>query len=569
MKKRATRLSSAPIKPMLMAVLFATAIQAQTNTLLIVGDDMGVDTVGIYKEGTSPAPTPNIDKLASEGVLFRNAYACPSCSPTRATMMTGRYGFRNGVGRAGQAMPLSETTLPEILNQVKYAHALIGKWHLGGNRVANTHPNQTGWGHFAGHLGGFFSSTETYYNWRRVVNGTAATSTVYATTQNVDDALSWIKAQKTGWVCSLNFNAPHTPFHAPPSGLHTYNLAGKRLPRDRLDFFKAMIQAMDTEIGRLLASIDSATMAKTNVIFIGDNGTGGQVSESPFPRAHAKMTLYEGGWNVPLIIKGPAVKTPGREVTALVHTVDLFHTIAEFSGLDANKAVPSTTELDGISLVPYLTNPSQAPLRNFVYSETISNTTHNKAIRNDKYKLIDRQSGSDELYDLSTDAFEAKNLLSGTLTAEQKENYDRLLAEITRLNGDASWFAFGKGCAGKGAVPTLAAASGQRPIYGKTFTTDIGSMQTTVTQCIGILGFDRIALDLTSSGAPGCTLYTGLDVLMPLTASGGKSSWSVFVPPAADLFGFRFYQQVIVFEAGANTHGAILTNAGEGCIERK
>ncbi len=557
----------------LFAFLSATALAgAQTNTLLIIGDDMGVDTINCYKEGKAPAPTPNIDKLAAQGVLFRNAYASPWCTPTRANYMTGRYGFRTGVGTAGKLLALSETTLPEILPG-SYSSALIGKWHLGGSRPSNDHPNRTGWDHFAGSLGGFFRGGETYYSWNKVVDGTASTSSAYATTDNVNDTLSWIKAQNGSWVCSLNFNAAHTPFHAPPSGLHTYNLTGKSTQRDRLLFFKAMIQALDTEIGRLLAGIDAATLAKTNIIFLGDNGTGSNVSEAPFTRTHAKTTLYEGGTNVPLIFSGPSVTSPGREESALVHAVDLFHTIAEFSGVDP--ATKTSVELDGISMVPYLQNPNQTPLREFVYTEVFNaRNVNGVAVRNDRYKLIRNTGGGDEFYDLDTDAFETKNLLSGSLSSVQQENLDRLKSELSRLRDSAVWFGFGSGCAGSANVPKFAASAGNRPVLGQSFTTEISDFKSSVTACMGIFGFSRttfgsvsLPADLASYGAPGCTLYVSLDVLFPLTVASGKSFWTLSVPPATGLLGFRFYQQGIVFEAGANVHNGILTNAGEGCIE--
>lgn len=557
----------------LIAALSAiAAVSAQTNTLLIIGDDMGVDAISVYKEGNSPAPTPNIDKLAAQGVLFRNAYASPWCTPTRANYMTGRYGFRTTVGRAGVALPMSEVTLPEILPN-SYSSALIGKWHLGGNRASNNHPNRTGWEHFSGSLGGFFRGSETYYNWNKVVDGTASTSTVYATTDNVNDTLSWIKLQNGSWVCSLNFNAGHTPFHAPPAALHTYNLTGKNPQRDRVLFFKAMIEAMDTEIGRLLAGIDAATLANTNIIFLGDNGTGGSVSESPFTRTHAKTTLYEGGINVPLIFSGPAVTAPGREEDALVHAVDLFHTIAEFSGV--NPATQTSAELDGVSIVPYLTNANQPHLREFVYAEVFgAGNTNGVTVRNDRYKLIRFTGGSDEFYDLDTDAFETNNLLSGSLSSVQQENLDRLKSELSRLTDSAAWFEFGTGCAGSASVPRLSASGGDRPVLGQAFTTEISGVKAGVTACMGAFGFSRtkyaalsLPVDLTPYNAPGCTLYVSLDMLTPLAVTAGKSSWTLVVPPDAGLLGFRFYQQGIVFEAGANVHNALLTNAGEGCVE--
>ena len=130
------------------------------------------------------------------------------------------------------------------------------------------------------------------------------------------------------------------------------------------------------------------------------------------------------------------------------------------------------------------------------------------------------------------------------------------------------------GCAGSASVPNFAANAGSRPVLGQTFTAEISDFKSSVTACLGIFGFSRtsygavaLPLDLTPYSAPGCTLYVSMDVLFPLSVAAGKSTWSLPVPPDAGLLGFRFYQQGVVFEAGANAHNAILTNAGEGCIE--
>ncbi len=564
-----------PLACFLLVAVLSHTLASQSNTLLLVGDDMGVDTIAAYQEGSNPARTPNLDNLAAQGVLFRNAYACPGCSPTRATIMTGRYGFRNGVGSPGMGLSLSETTLPEILDQKGIKHALIGKWHLGGGSPADDHPNQSGWGHFAGSLGGFFRSPETYYSWRRVVDNVGATTTNYATTQNVDDALGWIQAQSSAWVCSVNFNAAHTPLHTPPASLHNYNLSGQTPNSNPVLFHNAMIEAMDTEIGRLLASIPAATRANTNIIFIGDNGTERQVIKSPFIRQHGKMSLYEGGWNVPLIVQGPAVNSPGREVSALVHSVDLFHTIAEFAGLDANSAVAAGTTLDGVSFAPYLHDPAQKDLREFVYSEIFSRrSSTGVAVRGARYKLIEFDTGVSEFYDLALDPHEQVDLLSLGLSGTEAEAFDRLRSEFSRLHGEASWFAFGAGCAGTVGVPTLNARTGSRPVLGQSLIVDLQGVSLSASSAMGILGFDRRAsgslslpLDLSGFGAQGCWLYTAMDSVQSLSLTSGGASWNLAIPSIQSLLGLRFYQQAIIFEPQVNLLGAVLSNAGEGCIE--
>ena len=225
------------MRVLLALATLAGALAAQAprdNILLLIADDFGVDNVGVYGEGGDLPPTPNIDALAANGVLFRNAWANSQCSPTRACVFTGRYGFRTLVGavptRRGGVLQPEEITLPEALDRANtgYAHALIGKWHLGTTFGGFAAPNVAGFSHFAGHTGG----TIRYFNWPRSVNGAVATSRRYSTTQLVDDALSWIGQQTSPWLCVVAFNAPHSPIHRPPESLHSQDLLGKTIAKD-------------------------------------------------------------------------------------------------------------------------------------------------------------------------------------------------------------------------------------------------------------------------------------------------------------------------------------------------
>jgi arylsulfatase A-like enzyme len=356
------------------------------NILLLVTDDVGVANIGAYRLSATAPPTPNLDALAGRGVLFRRAYANPLCSPTRACIQTGRYSFRTGVGTAitpnnpaSPPLPLAEHTLPEILDAARagYAHACIGKWHLGSEASVGgmSAPNRAGYGHFAGHL---LAAVQNYYAWPRVVDGVSAQSTTYATTQNVDDALSWIRTARSPWICMVNFNASHSPFHTPPAHLHTYNLAGLNPNVTPLPFYKAAIQAMDREIGRLLAGLGNA-LASTDVFFLGDNGTPVQVVEPPYVAGKVKGTTFEGGIHVPLIVAGPSVYRGGRESTALVSAVDLFATFAEICGVQPARVVPPGTRLDGISFLSQLRQPGKASARTLVFSEVFAGTNPNIA----------------------------------------------------------------------------------------------------------------------------------------------------------------------------------------------
>jgi arylsulfatase A-like enzyme len=552
-----------------LAAILAPGLGAQTNTLLIVADDVGVDAIGAYKEGAAPPPTPVIDALAKNGILFRNAYANPICSPTRATLHTGRYCRRTGVGAVvsfGRGTPLSreEHTLPEILNRKGFSTALLGKWHLGDARNGGDNgPNLAGWSHYAGHMWNI-KSPETYSSWRKVTNGKVTTSKVYATTDNVNDALAWIKTQTTNkkpWVCCICFNAAHAPFHVPPKRLHTYNITNSSPVRLR---FKAMVQAIDTEVGRLLTTIPVAELAKTNVIFVGDNGTPPGASEAPFTAAHAKTSLFEGGTNVPLIIAGPAVVSPGREEKGLVATVDLFATVLQLSGIDPRAAVPRSIPLDGVSLLPYLKKTNRGSLRRTIYTERFGSQVNvasrdGVAIRNQSYKLIRwTRPVREQFFHLATDGFEKINLLRRALNATEKSNYDALAAELSRLRADS--FPFGAGCRGTSpSAPRLELFREQLPRVGTTFVTLVAA-STNAPVAVGCLGVARQSLDLGGLGMPGCTLLVRLDHLTVLPIQNGYGVWALAIPNLASLVGGTVYQQAIVVEPGANSQNLIVSH---------
>lgn len=416
---------------LLLLSVVSTAL-AGNNVLLIIADDYGTDANSLYNTiaGATP-PTPNLTALASAGVRFTNAYAYPVCSPTRACMISGRLSFRTGVGEAVSAAAAnsltdSELTLPEVITQnasLGIQSASFGKLHLNAGTptsIANK-PNTTGgWPHYAGATGGGLTS---YTSWTKTVNGINSSVSTYATTDVVNDTVAWINARTSAsqqWVAWVAFNAPHTPFHVPPTSLHTYGAN----PATNLLKYRAAVQAMDTEIGRLLLSVDAAN---TDIIFIGDNGTPGQVIQAPYTSTHAKDSLYEGGIRVPLIIKGPSVVSGGRTDGSLVHAVDLFSTILELAGVP----LPTSVALDSRSLKPIIAGESVS-LRTRLYVDQFdqsSPTIGGRALRDDRYKIIRLNTGSDEFYDLLNDSGETNNLLAGGiagLSIAQQAYYYRL-----------------------------------------------------------------------------------------------------------------------------------------------
>jgi arylsulfatase A-like enzyme len=443
-------------------VASATLSARPRNTLIIIADDFGVDASALYPvaDPNNPSsfapnvdaePTPNLSGLVNRGVRFTNVWANPTCSPSRATMFTGRYGFRTGVGMpiaptATQgALDLAEFGLPRALDanpQLGYAHANIGKWHLS---TQPSDPNVAGWDFFSGSLIGLLdeNSPESYYSWRKTSQGvTTSGHTVYATTDNVDDAIAWLgqqDAQGKPWVLWLGLMAPHRPFQLPPNHLHTYDYlpnTAADIATNPVPYFKSMVQAMDSELGRLFQHV---SMQETNIIFLGDNGTDGKVVRSPFDPTRAKGSLYEGGLRVPLIVAGPDVVGPNRVSGALVNTSDIYATVLELSGVDVPATVPADVRLDSVSIVPILRNTT-GKRRTWAFAEQFNSSglvgapfQFGKVIRNLRYKLIRTDNGPDELYDLVNDPYERSNILLRALTSIEHAAYMGLADRLTSL----------------------------------------------------------------------------------------------------------------------------------------
>ena len=445
------------------------------NILLIIGDDMGVETLASYGLGESPPMTSNLDDLAREGVRFTNFWAQPVCSPTRATIVTGRYGFRTGIGRPitnrgplpdppqipewalpnvnpgmGGAMGMGgggmgtdelqslprpglgvdEYTLPQAFDanqHLGYSTAAIGKWHLAdADNGWLEHPNRIGFDHYSG---GATGGVVSYFAWNKVVDGEVAGAVGYAPTDKVDDAIAWIEAQGGNpWFMWFGFNLPHTPLHTPPDDTRTGTSDVE---------YAAMIETMDAQIGRLLASIEPDVLENTFVIFMGDNGTPSGSVTAPFQPGRAKGAVYQGGVNVPFIVTGPGVQG-GAVSDALVNSTDLFVTIMEMAGIDPAEAIPEDVTHDSVSFLATLSDPT-ASTREWVYADEFFGgfagvETADYAMRDERYKLL-RFNGVEEFYDLQVDPYEHNNLLAGELSPEESTAYATLRAEVEKLRG--------------------------------------------------------------------------------------------------------------------------------------
>lgn len=483
--------------------------EAPPNFIILIGDDMAVETVGCYGVGSAPAKTPRIDQLCDEGMRFDNFWSQAVCSPTRASILTGQYGFRNGVGTPAAGDPANEYRVPEkpansppevggrdgrirpegggggggdgsrrgnreiqpnpnaqregyteppnarpsisidayglpaalrADTTLGYATAAFGKWHLSSAENGNLeHTSNIGFEHYSG---SYSSAVESFFAWSQVVDGSITDGrSGYATTDVVDDAIEWIDARDDGkpWLAWVAFNAPHSPYGAPPASLLSAETAETISALDINDnpqpFYAAMIEAMDTEIGRLLASMDADELANTYVIFFGDNGTPSPNATAPFTSERVKGTVYQGGVNVPFVVTGPGIEA-GQVTQALANSVDLYTTILDLAATGANEKLDGL-KLDSVSLAPVLADPS-VQVRDFVYADVFgpqnNQIANRKAIRDDQFKIVmDLQNNTTELYDLQLDPYETEDLLQETLEEETEVRYYALLAQLEQL----------------------------------------------------------------------------------------------------------------------------------------
>ncbi len=390
------------------------------NILVVLLDDVGRDKVHAYGESAAAPPTPNLDALAARGVLFRNAWAYHSCSPTRAALLTGRHSDRTGIGsviRSGDGvytpLGLSETTLPEALPG--YTSVALGKWHLRDLGDPDTHPIDSGFDAVSGYLG-----SNDYLSWSWNLNGTLTPRTGYFPTELAGQAIETLRRVPEPYFVYYCPKLAHSPYHVPPQSLHTRGHPGSIWGQHA-----AMSESIDTVVGRLLEFVD---LDQTYVFVMGDNGSPGEAVVSPFQLNQAKGSVYEGGVRVPLIVAGPGVSR-GTECAELVHVTDIFATVRELSGLGP----PSQGAEDSVSFAAQLTDPLQPGAREalFVHKFPFPGLPGPdvRALRTRRWKLIHRTSSQRfELYDLASDPFELADLLVTQPGPGTTGIKDRLLA---------------------------------------------------------------------------------------------------------------------------------------------
>ena len=373
------------------------------NVLVVVLDDIGIDQLSAWEVGSEVAQTPTIDCLCERGVRFTDAWASPLCSPARAAMLSGQYPHRYGINRFLHAqnspleLPLEVETFGEVAQSAGYATGFAGKWHVSTyvSPSGLDHPNLQGFDWYGGAISNLEHGVDRdpdldYNRWEKVTNGEARLVQDYVTAVNVDDALQLAQTLPEPWLIVLSFNAPHVPVHVPPRRILKADQPGPNASEG--EQYRAMIQAIDIELNRLLTRMDAQVLADTSVVLFGDNGTPSHGVVAPVPPERHKGSLYEGGVRVPLVVTGPHVAERNVESDALVSLVDLLPTIASIAG------VAAPPDLDGRSLLPVLADPS-LEVHDTLYA-------HNEGpdgrighiARNRNFKLWRSHGGSEALY---------------------------------------------------------------------------------------------------------------------------------------------------------------------------
>ncbi len=395
--------------------------QGRPNIVVILADDLGYGDLSSY--GAEDLRSPHVDALVARGMRFDTFYAnCPVCSPTRASLLTGRYPELVGVPGVirthaedswGYLSP-DAVLLPQLLRQSGYATAIVGKWHLG--LETPNRPNDRGFDLFRGFLGDmmddYFTHRRFDLNYMRD-NLQTIDPEGHATELFTEWACDYVRQraeQDAPFFLYLAYNAPHTPIQPPPAWLERVKAreAGIGEQRARL---VALIEHMDDGIGRVVRAIEDAGLKnETMIIFTSDNGGQLSAGANNGPLRDGKQSMYEGGIRVPCCVVWPGKITPGSRGSGNWLTMDLFPTICDVAG------VPSGGPIEGCSFLPTLLGQEQARLqRDLFFHRREGNLRYNgltiEAVRRGDWKLLANSPFSPlELYNLKADPRETTDL---------------------------------------------------------------------------------------------------------------------------------------------------------------
>ena len=399
------------------------------NIVFILADDLGYADVGCY--GRPDIATPNIDRIAADGVRFLQAYANSAvCSATRTALITGRYQYRLRVGleepisgsSQNVGLPPGQPTLPSLLKAAGYGTTLLGKWHLG--NLPDYSPLKSGYDHYFGFHGGtldYYTHTGRTHKDDLWDGDTRIQETGYLTDligdRAVDAINSYAKA-KQPFFLDIHFNAPHWPWEAPGDEAEAQRLLHAPL----IDFdggtqqtYIRMIQRMDLQIGRVLQALESNGLTQNSiVIFTSDNG--GERFADTWPFTGRKTELLEGGLRIPAIISWPARLPRGTVTSQVGISMDWLPTLLAAAGTQPAPDSPP----DGINLLPKLTSTATPTPRKLFWRYKAN---AQRAARDGDWKIL-KIAENTFLFDVAADPMERANLRE-----RHQDVYDRMVGE--------------------------------------------------------------------------------------------------------------------------------------------
>lgn len=399
------------------------------NVIIILADDLGYADVGYHNQNTD-IKTPNIDKLASDGVHFTTAYVTNTVSsPSRAGMLSGRYqqsfGYEDNPGPFRRkegihpGFPVDVKLIPEYLKTAGYVTACIGKWHLGGEESDDSFPTNKGFDEFFGFLGG----ASTYFhqeNQHELIfrnQEPAIIKDAYLTDMIGDETIDFIsRHQESPFMIYMSFNAVHGPLEAPKRLIKKY----AHVKDEKRRVLCAMQHSMDENIGRVIKHLHDLGMTENTLIFFFSDNGGAPLDNHSYntPFRGGKGTFYDGGIHTPFIIKWPKKIQAGSVYKEMISALDIAPTILAAAGVE----IPSY--FDGVDLMPYLKGQKGG----FPHEQLCWKMNRQWAIRDLEWKLVSSNPDNKvRLFNLLSDPYEKKDLAEANpqKVAEMRAKYEK------------------------------------------------------------------------------------------------------------------------------------------------
>lgn len=404
------------------------------NIIIILADDAGYSDFGFI--GCKDVKTPNLDKLAEDGVVFTDAHVTASvCSPSRAGLLTGRYQQRFGhecnlEPNQSLAFDSAQITIAEYLRTKDYQTSIFGKWHLGEDQ--HQHPLKNGFEYFWG----FVSGGRSYFpDQKQDQEGNSHAIIENYEHQNFEGYLTDVLGEKAKtyienrqrekpFFMYLSFNAPHTPMHAKPEVVNSFGENHER------PVYAAMMWSMDEAIGQVLDVLKQEEIYdNTLIFFLSDNGGAHNNNSTVKPFKGWKGNQYEGGTRVPFVMTWPDQITGGDKFTSLSSSLDIFGTVKALFSDDEDE----TPELDGVDLIPFLKREkSGSPHETLFWRKDEMST-----VRHQNFKYINLKDSLRVLYDLSNDSSEQIDISKTSI--EIVNDLDNRLKTWQKLLTDPIW----------------------------------------------------------------------------------------------------------------------------------